>query len=408
MNIERPRILFAWEFGKNLGHLVRLVEIFKSIRARDGTVIWAIPPQYAKHPILPEDAQLIYNTQSFTSPILDRNTINKADSNVKFHSFADVLLGLGFSDTQTLQTDITYWLRIFEKVRPTSVLCDYAPFALLAASSLGIPTFQITNGFDAPPLAFPMFDSTVRGPYIELANARKVAQLDDRITSVGRALGMPRLNLSSFMSWPKLVIDGIPETDPYGSRTSVRYIGPFIQSSITNIPNWPEEKEPDKNKRIFAYLRGSYAKQVLETLKELPATTYCLWPDATSEVLDRFNGPRMRVTQKMQNLPRIFTRTDSVISYGSSGFLNATLLAGKPHLILPTDREKLMFSRRIERLGAGISLERVNQPNLRHQIQRILDNEEFATSAKKISSRYSDSYFNQQKCAFFDELSHCQ
>ncbi len=401
---EKPRILFAWEHGRNLGHLVRLAEIANSVKTRAGTVIWAIPPQYAKHPILSQRNERIYVAPTFVKPVAHRTDSIKLGQHTRLHSFADILLTLGFGDTQTMGVTIAKWLRFLEAVQPSCLLCDYAPFAMLAAYALGIPVTQITNGFDAPPLDFPFFESDVYGPYLEQANARKVAQLNQSIISIGHALGAPKLDLAGLMTWPNIVIDGISETDPYNAiRKNTTYIGPFVQSNITCTPNWSERDESKNEKRIFVYLRGEKTIDALEALKSSNLTTLCLWPDAPASALKYFNNTAVQITQNSQNLPLLLSQVDAVINYGSSGFLNVTLLSGKPQLMLPTDREKLVFSRQIERLNAGI-IGKTDQMSIKKAIHRLLDDSIFTSSAQRIAIRYKNKQLDHQRNRFLDHL----
>ena len=318
----------------------------------------------------------------------------------RLSSFADVLLALGFRDAHAVEAAVTRWLQLFEVVQPTAILCDCAPLGLLAACVAGIPATQISNGFDVPPIDFPLFDATVRGPYLERANAQKLELLDRTIASVGHALGASGLRLADFVGWPNVAIDGIPETDPYGTRAKGRYIGPFMSSAHTRPPCWPDA---EGGMRVFVYLRGRQTLAVLEALRSTGSATCCLWPDAPEEALSRFHGTMVQVTREPQNLPMVLSQADAVINYGSSGVLTATLLAGKPQLMLPTDMEKLMFARRVEQLGAGVEWQ-AHQGRLEQAMDRLLKDPTLVAVAQGIASRHGARQFELQRRLFLDEL----
>ncbi|SEM42267.1 UDP:flavonoid glycosyltransferase YjiC, YdhE family [Variovorax sp. YR750] len=402
-SIASPRILVAWEHGRNMGHLVRSSEIANLIRARAGTVAWAVPPQYTGHPLIAGRGEPVHVAPTFASPAIPGIATAGQEATTRLSSFADVLLVLGFHDVRAVEVAVTRWLKLFAAVQPTAVLCDYAPFALLAACVAGIPATQITNGFDAPPPDFPLFDSTVRGPYLERVNAQKIAKLDQTVTRVGRTLGATGLCLADFMAWPNVVIDGIPETDPYGARANAVYIGPFASSTPVCAPSWPGEEQDAKGKRVFAYLRGRETSTVLEALQSLGRATLCLWPDASDDELRRFDGTSVRVTREPQNLSLVLSQADVVINYGSSGFLNATLLAGKPQLMLPTDMEKLMFARRVERRGAGLAWH-ASKGSLRWAIDWVLNYPALTDTALHIGRRYGERQLDRQRDVFLDRL----
>lgn len=399
-SITSPRILMAWEHGRNLGHLVRLSEIANLIKARAGAVAWAVPAQYIGHPMVSGRGEPIYIAPTFAQPGVPGVAVVGRKAAKRLSSFADVLLTLGFQDAHAVEVAVTRWLKLFEAVQPTAILCDYAPLALLAACVAGIPATQITNGFDAPPADFPLFDSTVRGPYLERVNAQKVAHLDQTVNRVGRALGATDLRLADFVAWPNVVIDGIPETDPYGARAKAVYIGPFASSAHTRLPSWPED---EKGKRVFVYLRGKETVSVLEALRSLGLATCCLWPDAPEDELGQFSGTTVQVAREPQNLAMALSQADAVINYGSSGVLNATLLAGKPQLMLPTDMEKLMFARRVERQGAGVAW-RASRGHPGRAIDRLLNDSALSASAQQVARGHGEGKLDRQRDVFLDQL----
>ncbi|RSZ31143.1 MULTISPECIES: hypothetical protein [unclassified Variovorax] len=402
-SIASPHILVAWEHGRNLGHLVRSSEIANLIRTRGGTVAWAVPPQHVGHPMIAGRGESVHVAPTFAQPAIPGVAVAGQEATKRLSSFADVLLALGFHDALAVEIAVTRWLKLFAAVQPTAILCDYAPLALLAACVAGIPATQITNGFDAPPVDFPLFDSTVRGPYLERVNAQKIAQLDQTVTRVGRILGATGLRLADFMAWPSVVVDGIPETDPYGARANALYIGPFASSAPACAPSWPGEEKDEKGKRVFVYLRGRETVAVLEVLQSWGLATLCLWPDASEGEFSRFDGTSVRVTREPQNLSMVLGRADAVINYGSSGFLNATLLVGKPQLMLPTDMEKLMFARRVERQGAGLAWHAA-KGNLRWAIDWVLNHPALTDTARCIARRYDEQQLDRQRDVFLDQL----
>lgn len=403
-SIASPRILVAWEHGRNLGHLVRSSEIANLIRVRAGAVVWAVPPWYIQHPMIAGRGDSVLVAPTFAKPLIPGLVI--AGQEVvkrRLLSFADVLLALGFRDSRVVELVVTRWLKLFETVQPTAVLCDYAPFALLAACVAGVPATQISNGFDAPPTDFPLFDSTMRGPYLERMNAQKIEQLDQTVNRVARVLGAPSLRLADLMAWPNVVIDGIPETDPYGARAEAIYVGPFATSSSTCEPTWPYDEKSDHGKRLFVYLRGGESFKVLDVLRTAGLMTLCLWPDASDDALTQFDGTSVQVTREPQKLSMVLKQVDAVINYGSSGFLNTALLAGKPQLMIPTDMEKLMFARRVERQGAGLTWY-ASKGSMRRAIDQLLSHPALAATAQHIARRYDERQLDDQKSLFLDRL----
>ena len=47
-----PRILLAWEHGRNLGHISRLLAVARLVEARGGEPVWAVPAAFMQAPQL--------------------------------------------------------------------------------------------------------------------------------------------------------------------------------------------------------------------------------------------------------------------------------------------------------------------------------------------------------------------
>jgi UDP-N-acetylglucosamine:LPS N-acetylglucosamine transferase len=65
----------------------------------------------------------------------------------------------------------------------------------------------------------------------------------------------------------------------------------------------------------------------------------------------------MHISQKPLKLSAILRDCDLVISHAGNGTVAATLLAGIPQLLLPTQLEQMLLSRRVVELGAGMIAE---------------------------------------------------
>lgn len=54
------------------------------------------------------------------------------------------------------------------------------------------------------------------------------------------------------------------------------------------------------------------------------------------------------------DLAAVLPTCDAVINYGSTNLVCRAMMAGKPQLMLPTDIEKWLVSRRVASIGAGV------------------------------------------------------
>src|ERR1700757_4139897 len=117
------RVLCAWEFGGDLGHVRRLLPIARELRAAGHEIFIA----------LRDSAYLEIGRRegfdTFIAPML-RAPAMVSPSPV---NFSDVLLQLGFDDVFGVRGALDAWSSLLELLGIDLVVADYAPTALLAA-----------------------------------------------------------------------------------------------------------------------------------------------------------------------------------------------------------------------------------------------------------------------------------
>jgi hypothetical protein len=348
-----PRILLAWEQGRNLGHIGRLLAIARAVDAAGGQVVLALPPAHMNAPALQNPRwQRIAAPQLLSTQASPATEAALALANARADSFADILLSLGLADATALTHATRQWLQLLQAMQPHSVVLDYAPVAQLATLLVRQPrTFQITNGFDAPPAHCPIFGLNLRGPYIEQQNQKKLAQLTHSLsTTIATLMAKPmpadvqQSLLAVYFNYPRKVFDCIPETDAYAQHrptpiNASQYLGPLdgemseaevgdwqrafgtaperrarafgvgsqfgreapagsaaSRGNLCSDPNSPDpatspastETASPQSKKIFAYLRTlPGAKEWLQALVESQANVLCVWPDVPDDLLQQ-------------------------------------------------------------------------------------------------------------------------
>ena len=371
-----PKVLFAWEHGHNFGHVSRMLALAHATAQAGAEPVWALPRAR-----LDDEAFVRTGRMRWAAPTLARVVAARAPV-----SYADVLLGLGFADAAALLKAVQAWLQLFAQVRPAAVVLDYAPAAQLAAHLAGLRAAQVTNGFDAPPPGCPPFGWGVRGPYMERTNARKVAALDEVIRSVARAVGRDA-SLRSFLAHPTRWLDCVPETDPYGDARAgeSRYVGPLGAPGDTEMAPWPDAAG-SQAPRVFAYLRP--AAPVWDTLRALAqagANVLCVCPGAQATMRPEL-GPAVHVVERPAPMGEVLRSADAVVNYGSTTFVCQALLAGKPQLMLPSDVEKWLVSRRVAQAGAGVV---VRGGDRLDDAVRLLRSRSLLHGAQDVAHRYA-------------------
>ncbi|MFT3718275.1 glycosyltransferase [Pseudorhodoferax sp.] len=391
---RRPRVLLAWEHGRNFGRLARLLAVARMIEQQGGEPVWVLPRSQ-------RDAAPLagLNHRRFVAPVLEQQTFGV---DFRADSFADVLQSAGFDRADRLLEAVQAWARLLEQEAPECVVLDYAPAAQLACQLLDVPAVQISNGFDAPPPDCPPYACVRAQSPLGQRAAERAAAVSETITRVGRAFGAARpTSLAAILRHPRLVFECIPEIDPYGPRTDGLWIGPLGAPGDTVDVPWPEGWQ---RRRVFAYLRSAVgATALLDELLLSDAVTLCVWRDAPDEVLERYRNTGVRVLREPMRLERVLAEADAVVNHGSTAMVCRTLLAGKPQLILPADFEKLKVAQRTVESGAA-ALWNPAQCSAREAVRLLLHTPASATAARRIAARYAPAWFEAGRNRFAREL----
>ena len=395
--IRRPRVLMAWEHGRNLGHAARLLDVADRLAGYGAALVWAIPEHELAAAWLGDEAG-----PRVTSP---RIKIDATANGGAVHSFADILASVGFANADALGNAVVQWLDLFERLAIDRVVLDYAPAAQLAALVAGLPAVQITSGFDAPPPECPVFGIGLRGPMLDRRNQVCVERLDRTIDAVVRRLGRGQPTaLSDLLAYPERWYDCIAETDPYGPRNDGTYVGPLGRMRTGAATAWPDG--PAEARKAFVYLRSeSQLAAALDALKASSCRVICVWPGASDAAADRLRRAGVLVETAPIDLDPILAACDLVVTYGAVAIAGRALLLGKPQLLLPVEVDKHLVASRIAALGAGRLLgTRAGAAQLQEAIASLLGSASFRSAAQDVAAKYSAGFegLNAMCRAFLD------
>jgi hypothetical protein len=388
---RRPRVLLAWEHGRNFGRLSRLLRVSSLVEQQGGEPIWVVPRRHRDAPQL-----VALSHRRLVAPAIEQQVFAP---DFRADSFADVLLSVGFDDPRSLARSVQGWLQILEQVQPECVLLDYAPTAQLAAQLVGLRAFQLTNGFDAPPSHCPPYADVRADSVLGQRNAERVQRVSANIARVAQSLpGAPASSLQAILKHPRKIFECIPEADPYGARANALWVGPLgAHLDAVDVP-WPESWLC--RRRVFAQMRTmGGATELLDELLLTDAVTLCVWRDAPPEVMARYRNTSVRVLRHPVRLERVLPEADAVVNQGSTALVCQTLLAGKPQLIVPSDFEKLTVARRVAQSGAA-SLWNPTKVGAHEAVRQLLHTPTHAEAARSIAQRYPAHWLEANRNRF--------
>lgn len=377
-------ILYAWEFGANLGHVGAFMPLARALREQGHEVHWMVT-----QPAVVGD---FLASQGFTW--LAAPTLPEVARPGPPLTYADILLRFGYADSRTLFGLAGGWREAMRLTGARLVLADHAPTALLAARSLGIPVMLFSNGFTAPPRHSPLPNmrpwAPVPAPTLTQLDAAALAAVNAVLTRYGST---PLPYLASLFDVAEEALVTFPELDHYANRGPARYWGSLPSAGAGKPVAWPA----GGSKRIFAYLRAESPNHeaVLNALLALGQATVIYFPNLPPALAARFAAPHLRYLDHPADIEQMTREADLAVTYASLATTTAFLLAGKPLLLLPGHLEQFLVARRVEEMGAGRLVNPEQPPgDLAAMLADLLDQPSWRTNAAAFAAKYAA--FDQQ------------
>jgi Erythromycin biosynthesis protein CIII-like, C-terminal domain len=374
----RPkRALLVWEIGGGFGHVVKLQLIGAALQSRGFAVDLALLRPYRADPSLGGYDRL------FQAPLLPNLFGGQApDAARPARDFADVLALLGFNDAAVVTTQLACWRALLDLLKPSVVVTDYSPGAVLAARGR-IPTVAVGTPFSVP--------CGRDGRFLPFwpEDPGDTAQTDAVLGAINAALA--RFGEPPVTDLPNAVVpqtrfcNSFSELDFYAAVRSEALLPPFIE---------PCESAPGQGREIAASLPGTLKNDpvVVATLLKLEYPVHIdereLLPEPRSFYEKRGVpiSPRLIDTETMAR--------SAAVLLGHGGYHTAArgLVAGVPQVVVASDAEKVMVGQALERLGVGILVKRsqLTVPDLRAAIIRAVEEPAFGEHARALAPTFRE------------------
>ncbi len=390
------RILFCWELGQNLGHILGFLPVALELRARGHDVTFVLRD-------LSRTEQAIgqYGFTCLQCPVwIPKQVGLPAPAN-----YSEMLFRFGFLDPDGLTGQVKAWRSLFSLCDADLLVLDHAPTASLAARGLDIPVTLIGTGFMLPPETAPLpaFRWWQKTPIERLvkSEARTLATMNQ----VQRRTAMPDFHaVHELFSANTPYLCTIPELDHYPGRAHADYKGPRFASNVGEPPGWPDVD----GKKVFAYLYPAHRhfEPVVSALSDLPVSALVYAPGIPAALQRKLASDRVVFSHGLVNLQAVSRDCDAVICHGGHGTVANMLLEACPILALPSQLEQSMIARRIEDAGVGLmAAANAQSPDFHQLLERLLNEETFSASAQQFSDLHGD--FDQAQ--YITELSdHCE
>ena len=372
-------ILYAWEFGANLGHVGAFMPLAHALRERGHEVHWAVTQPAAVGDFLAQ-----HGFRWLPAPA----TAETARQGPPL-TYADILLRFGYADARSLFGLIGGWRELMRLTQACLVLADHAPTALLGARAAGLPAMLFSNGFTAPPHVSPLPNMR---PWVDIPHSTLLALDHAALSSVNLALprlgAAPLTHLAEIFDVAEETLITFPELDHYANRGPARYWGSLPSAGGGVAAPWPAGNGP----RCFAYLRREsvHHEAALAALFALGWPTLVYFPGLPVELAQRYAAPHLAFLDQPADIAQMTREATLAITYSSLATTTAFLLAGKPLLLLPGHLEQFLVAQRVVDMGAGILINPEQQPgDLRRTIAALVREAGYGDNARAFAAKYA-------------------
>jgi len=239
-----------------------------------------------------------------------------------------------------------------------------ADFAMLAASLVAERRSVPLVAFFHSGLPFPH-----RGEHPWVDGAAFSAAIDERVADSRARLGLAPI-APGFFDAPSSPDLNLLATTPalegrdadFGPTT--HWVGPCVDGRLeANVDQFPFHRLRADAVKVYLSLGTVFNRhpQRFRTLLEgvtRPGVQVVVSAGPSFAALKPLASPDVLLFKSVPQLA-VLNAVDFVVSHGGNNTVNETLLAGRPLLVLPIGGEQEANARRVERLGAGIALDRL-------------------------------------------------
>lgn len=336
----RKRVLFAWEAGANLGHVMPLARLARRFAESGIECLFAV--RDLKSASLALAGLGIKFVQAPVWPWHD-HTGNEDGSG----GYLDVLASLGFGDPEKLTAMLQGWSGLLDLIRPDLIVADHSPALCALARARGDAVVAVGNGFTLPPVDHPIFPP-IRADRAPLLPESRL------LHSLGVSLST--LNMRS----PASLVDGLatderivfsfPELDCYqGWRNEALHLPIEPLPAIVQPPDVPH---------LFVYVGAELPGliELVQVLGDFPWPVECYLRDVPPTLLSFLRMRGVVVHDTPPDLATLLPQVSHVLSQGGMGMCHMAMAAGRPHIIMSLHGETELNYSRLSALGIARSI----------------------------------------------------
>ncbi len=375
------KVLFTWELGMGLGHIVPIKSLAKHFVAEGHDVYIALKD--LKH------GHAFFSDMPIT--ILQAPINQSINNNAPIACYSQLLAANGFDSISELTSHCLAWQSLYKLINPDIILFDHSPTALMASRGLAAITVYIGTGFTIPPDQVPFApfqpERLTEASKHELIEHEKATL--KTINQVLRTLNKPKLQRLGqlYGDVTHSIFKSLPEFDHFGPRPKGNYVGVTHLETGMKQPMWPNVS----GKKVFIYLKPfEYIECILDALVDTQTSVIIYSNDINSKRFEPYLNKNICFEDDTLDMNMVAKQTDIAITNGNHGTLMQFILNRVPVMMIPLHWEQQLLALRMQAQGIGV-LSRKDQPD--HIIQKlksILLVNGCSAAVEQLATKYED------------------
>jgi len=386
-------ILYAWELGGGLGHVLPFRPVGQQLIERGHRVVAAVRE-------LKNVGQAFGGTGIAWLPAPHKS--GSGGSRIEpMRSFAHILHNTGCGSPGELHKLSAAWRTIIELVRPDLVICDHCPTALLALRGTQIRHVTLGTGFFCPPHQSPWPPFGQSSPELERRLAddeRRVLEVANSVLNANRQPPLEQI-ADLYAQADDQILTTVAELDHYPQRAHVNYAG-FWPAGRGQPFSWPVATGP----RVYAYLKEfAAAPQFVQYLGQRGWPTVLFAPDLFAKLTSTL-PPNVAIFRYPLSLPQVAREADIILQNANHATLLELLLAGRAVISIPLTVEQAMLAGRVAAFGISLTAEPFRLASIVAAVDRLMTDPSFSTRARTFAAHYATHVGTENLLAVVNRL----
>jgi UDP:flavonoid glycosyltransferase YjiC (YdhE family) len=370
-------VMFAWELGRGLGHLMNMRRIAQRLRAHGARTIAAVADPSSAGPLREAFSEIVGAPRwpLHSRPAAQRSPLSSATLN-------DILSGAGLADGAAVDRLLGAWDELLRTARPDLVIADFAPLAAMAARGR-VPLLLIGNGYTLPPQEMPRFPLLHRRAPPEWDEERTLTLVN---AAAGRRGCATLERLPQLFSGDACHVHSFPLLDPYDTQRTQGLDGPIFERMPAPMAAGASS--------IFVYLSSGYAPHpsIFGALEPFARRLRIHAPGAPVDKLGDLRRAGARIDFEPMPLADMTPAARLLVHNGGSGVASEALVAGVPQLVLSAQIEQDLNGEALRSAGVG-NLIKIYEPGASvssELIAGMLADEALAVKAAEVAEAHRE------------------